>query len=85
MLLAAQRVARAAACRRVPMLTASPRLARPCTGSAYEIDDQSYQRLVSLTLESVQEIYENEGDDDASLEMEVVYSVRMIWPCPYFF
>ena len=38
--------------------------------------NDAYHRLANLTLESVQEVYEDEGDDSPELALEVEYAVR---------
>ena len=52
---------------------AAPRYARALCSSA---EVETYTKLVNLTLESVQEVYDDKNDDDPKLEMEVEYAVR---------
>eukprot|EP00966_Prymnesium_polylepis_P022405 515645-Prymnesium_polylepis.1 len=71
-------VIRGASARLAPRCTPTLLSRRACTTAPAAIDEQTYHKLASCTLESIQEVYEDLADDDAELAMEVEYSVR--WP-----
>jgi hypothetical protein len=69
---AAPSIARAAASRSYRPVGAA---LRHCSTTA-AIDEDLYHSLASCTLETIQEVYDDEADDNAQLNMEVEYSVR---------
>ena len=55
--------------RRAPLLASARRAL--CAAS---IDLGTYHRLADITIEGVQEVYDEEADDDPALAMDVVYA-----------
>jgi len=53
---------------------AAPLLATARTRACSQLSVEAYHSIVSLTLESVQEVYEEEADDDPALAMDVEYA-----------
>ena len=63
------------------MLRLARRLPRPALRArtlcaAAPIDSETYHKIANLTIEGLQEVYENEADDDPALGMDVEYAVR---------
>ena len=50
---------------------------RTCTTIAATIDQTVYDELAELTLETLQDAYDEVGDAYADLDMEVDYAVRL--------
>ena len=53
------------------------REARGVDGCQRPLDVDSYHRLASLTLEGIQDVFEDEADADATLAMDVSYAVTI--------
>ena len=49
-------------------------LVRRCGGSASSLDANTYHRVADVTLEGIQDVYDDENDADPSLQMEVEFS-----------
>ena len=74
-MLAARRLAAAAARNPLVRARASSPLAPPARACTTGIDEDKYHRLASCTLEGLQEVYEDLADDEPDLAMEVEYAV----------
>lgn len=44
---------------------------------ATSLDVDVYNRVINLTLEGLQDVYDDEADDNPQLAMDVVYAVRI--------